>query len=109
MNAEPIPVLVQEHLSAARSATSGRSANTVLGGRDHRLRQTLVALAAGHELADHESPGEATLQVLEGVVRVETATDAIQLVAGDLMAIPDERHSLRALEDSAVLLTVANS
>jgi quercetin dioxygenase-like cupin family protein len=27
---------------------------------------------------------------------------------GDLMTIPDARHSLQATEDSAVLLTVAN-
>jgi hypothetical protein len=26
--------------------------------------------------------------------------------SGDLLAVPDDRHSLHALEDSAVLLTV---
>ena len=28
-------------------------------------------------------------------------------VTGDLLVVPDERHSLHALDDSAVLLTVA--
>ena len=55
----------------------------MFGGHDHRLRQTLIALTAGQELAEHESPGEATLYVLAGAVRLTTATDSSQLSAGD--------------------------
>ena len=62
--------LVEEHLERARTATAGRSASTLHGGRTHRLRQTLVALAAGRSLGEHESPGEATLQVLRGRVHL---------------------------------------
>ena len=65
--------LADEQLATARSATSGRSALTVHGGHDHMLRQTLIALAAGKELAEHNSPGQATLQVLRGRVRVHEA------------------------------------
>jgi quercetin dioxygenase-like cupin family protein len=36
----------------------------VFGGREHVLRQTLIALAAGHQLDEHDSPGEATVHVL---------------------------------------------
>ena len=56
---------------------------------------------------DDESPGEVTLQVLAGAVRLTTTTDSRQLSSGDWTAIPDERHGLHALEDCAVLLTVA--
>ena len=66
MEAISLPTLVQEHLTIARTASNGRSAHTVFGGHDHRLRQTLIALAAGQELAEHESPGEATIHVLAG-------------------------------------------
>ena len=66
--------VVDEQINAATSAHSGRAAHTVHGGHEHSLRQTVIALAAGHELAEHESPGEATLQVLRGHVR---------LIAGD--------------------------
>lgn len=104
-----LTTLVEEHLAIARSASSGRSAHTVFGGHDHRLRQTLIAIAAGHELADHESPGEASLQVLAGVVDLTTATDSIELTAGDWVAIPGERHGLHAHNDCAVLLTVAQT
>lgn len=107
MEAISLPTLVQEHLTIARTASNGRSAHTVVGGHDHRLRQTLIALAAGQELAEHESPGEATLHVLSGAVQLTTATDSVQLSVGDIALIPDERHGLQALEDCVVLLTVA--
>lgn len=66
MRSESLTDLVHEHLELARSASSGRSAHTVYGGHDHHLRQTLIALAADHRLDEHESPGEATLQVQDG-------------------------------------------
>lgn len=109
MEAISLPTLVQEHLTIARTASSGRSAHTVFGGHDHRLRQTLIALAAGQELAEHESPGEATIHVLAGAVQLTTTTDSALLAAGDVAVIPDERHGLQALEDCAVLLTVAQT
>lgn len=98
--------LADEQLAAARTASSGRSAHTVHGGRDHLLRQTVIAMAAGQELAEHESPGQATLQVLRGRVRVRTADDEWCGATGGFLIIPAERHSLHADEDSAVLLTV---
>ncbi|HEX2283373.1 MAG TPA: LuxR family transcriptional regulator, partial [Mycobacterium sp.] len=65
-----LTALARQHLEAARSASSGRSAHTVYGGHEHSLRQTLMALTAGSSMDEHESPGEATLQVLQGRVRV---------------------------------------
>jgi quercetin dioxygenase-like cupin family protein len=107
MQAEPLPDLVREHLEVARSASSGRSAHTIHGGHEHRLRQTLIALAAGQQLDEHESPGEATLQVLEGKVTLVAGAERHDGVTGDLIVIPDARHSLEASDDSVVLLTVA--
>lgn len=98
--------LAEQLLAAARTAGSGRGARTVYGGHEHTLRQTLVALAAGHGLDEHESPGEATLQVLAGHVRLTTADESWEARAGDHLPIPPTRHALAAIEDSAVLLTV---
>lgn len=101
-----LTALVREHLETATRVSSGRSAHTVYGGHEHVLRQTLIAIAAGRELAEHESPGEATVHVLHGRVRLTAGDLAWEGSAGDLLVVPQERHGLFALEDSAVLLTV---
>ena len=98
--------LADEQLQAARAAHAGRAAHTVHGGHDHLLRQTVIALTAGNELAEHNSPGQATLQVLQGRVRVTAGDDTWAGGPGDLLVIPRQRHGLHADEDSVVLLTV---
>lgn len=107
MQHESLSALVRDHLTKASTASSGRSAHTIHGGHEHVLRQTLIALRSGSSLDEHESPGEATLQVLHGRVTLLAGEQSWDGSTGDLITIPDVRHSLRANEDSAVLLTVA--
>jgi len=101
--------LAAETLSEAQKVHSGRAAHTIHGGHEHELRQTVLALLAGHDLAEHDSPGEATLQVLQGHVRLTVGSDGWDGRAGDYVAIPPERHALHAVEDSVVMLTVLKS
>ena len=103
MESTSLTALADEQLTLARGAANGRSAHTVHGGHDRRLRQTLLALAAGQGLDEHESPGEATLQVLRGRVRVTAGDDAWEGTAGDHLVLPPTRHDLVAIEDAAVL------
>jgi quercetin dioxygenase-like cupin family protein len=79
----------------------------VYGGHEHRLRQTLIGLVASSELAEHESPGEATLYVLSGHIRVRSGNDTWEGHTGDMIVVPPARHDLHAVTDAAVLLTVA--
>lgn len=102
-----LTTLASEKLDEARAAHSGRAAHTIHGGSGHDLRQTLVALSAGHGLAEHEGPGEATLQVLQGHVRLTAGEDAWEGMAGDYVTIPPVRHALDSIEDAVIVLTVS--
>ncbi len=90
----------------AATASSGRAAETVYGGHERSLRQTVIALAAGRSLSEHENPGEATVHVLSGRVRLTAGATSWEGRSGDLLVVPQDRHSLEALDDAAVLLTV---
>src|SRR5690606_35935340 len=90
--------LARHELAQAREAPSGRSSKTIYGGHEHQLRQTLIALRAGEGLAEHENPGEATLQVLEGRVLLQSGDVSWNGSVGDLLTIPDARHALDAVE-----------
>jgi quercetin dioxygenase-like cupin family protein len=107
MEKSSLTALAREKLEAARAASNGRAAATVYGGREHRLRQTLVAITAGQVMEEHESPGEATLQILQGRVRLLAGQTSWDGAPGDLLVIPPARHSLEAVEDSVLVLTVA--
>ena len=92
-------------LDEAKTHHSRRAANTILTGAS--MRATVIALAAGADMAEHEAPPAATLQVLSGDVELVAGAESWPVTGGQLMAIPRERHSLRADSDAVVLLTVA--
>jgi quercetin dioxygenase-like cupin family protein len=100
-----LDALARELMKAATAAPAGRASRTVYGGHEHVLRQTLMALTAEASMSQHENPGEATVQVLHG--RVRLVADGVEGRDGDLLIVPQARHTLHALEDAAVLLTVA--
>ena len=110
MDSMSLIAVADDQLARARQSSSGRAAHTVYGGHDHFLRQTVIAIVGGHELGEHESPGEATLQVLRGRVKVHAGADAWDGAEGDFLVIPPVRHSVEAVQDSVLLLSVrANS
>jgi quercetin dioxygenase-like cupin family protein len=102
-----LTTLADELIETARTSSSGRAAVTVYGGQEHDLRQTVIALAGGRALGEHDSPGEATLHVLRGDVRLHAGEESWDGSAGDYLHIPSARHDLEARSNAAVLLTVA--
>ena len=61
----------------------------------------------GTILGDHDNQDDATVYVLKGRVRLRVGDDTWKARAGSLLIMPNARHSLEALEDSAVLMSVA--
>jgi quercetin dioxygenase-like cupin family protein len=109
MNKVSLDAVAREQLERATASSSSRSAETVYGGHENSLRQKVIALSAGAELSEHENPGEATVLVLSGRVELVARDVSWSGRSGDLIVVPDHRHSLRATEDSAVLLTVVKT
>jgi len=97
--------LAQELLADAGQHHSRRSARTILSAAS--MRATVIALLSDAELAEHEPPPAATLHVVLGDVVLIAGEQRRALSAGDVMTIPQQRHSLVATTDSVVLLTVA--
>ncbi|MGE5291298.1 MAG: cupin domain-containing protein [Micromonosporaceae bacterium] len=100
-----IEATARQQLTAARQSSAARAATTVVGGHEHTLRQTVVAMLAGATLAEHDNPGEATLYVLSGRVTLAADGTTWDARAGDMLVIPPARHSVHAEEDSTLLLT----
>ena len=89
----------------AHEAQSGHRQMTLF----HRAptTQVLFAFEANGELADHAANGLVTILVLEGEIAVEAAGQTHQLGAAMMLVLaPGVRHSLRAAQPSAMLLTV---
>lgn len=107
MQKTSLTALMRHELEHARTAPAGRSSKTVYGGHEKVLRQTVIALRAGEGLDEHVSPGEATIYVLHGRVLLESGDASWSGWIGDLLIVPTANLTLKALEDSAVLFTVA--
>ncbi|MFB7907364.1 cupin [Kitasatospora sp. NPDC059146] len=99
--------LAVEHAARAAEGPHGRSAHLVL--HDGVLRQTVIALTAGTSLDEHTPPTAGSVQVLRGRVSLTIAGRRVELAAGELEPVPQERHGLVAHVDSVVLLTAVTA
>jgi quercetin dioxygenase-like cupin family protein len=71
------------------------------------ITQVLFAFEPGGELADHAANGLVTIHALEGRLTVQAAEHTHELDVGMIVVLnPNVRHSVRAGEASAMLLTV---
>lgn len=102
-----IETLAREQLEAAIQAPGGRAAHTVFGGHEKTLRQTIVGLRQGIRLGEHDNNDDATIYVLQGRIRLLAGQDSWESGPGEMLIVPLARHSIEALEDSALLMSVA--
>lgn len=100
-----LDTLSEAVLTEARDSKHGKASHLIVGG--DRQRVVLMGLLAGSALGEHNSPPAATLQVLRGRARLHGGGEDVEVTAGQLSPIPDERHDLAAVEDTVALLTVS--
>ncbi len=99
-------------LGAALTELHGQSAGWQSRGavtlvKEGGMSLVLTHLHAGATLQEHAARGPATVQVLDGHVRMEIGDESIDVPAGRLVAFKGSvRHKVEALEDSALLLTI---
>lgn len=68
-----------------------------------------LVLTAGKEIPVHKAPKEITVQCLEGQIEFTTMGRTLTMRPGKILFLPpEELHSLKAIEDSIMLVTKAN-
>lgn len=93
-------------IEEARASRHGRGTRVLWTGPFQRL--VIVGLTQGAQLSEHTSPPAASFQVISGTALLRAGDDAEWHVsAGEVAAIPRERHTVDAVTDCAFLLTVS--
>jgi quercetin dioxygenase-like cupin family protein len=93
-------------LKAESTWSTGQNAKTLIKYDD--LRVVLMALQARTQVPEHQTDGRLSVQVLSGHIEVRACGRTFNLREGGLLALDREiRHDVLALEESAVLLTIA--
>jgi quercetin dioxygenase-like cupin family protein len=83
------------------------AAHTAAILRSEQLEIVRLVLHAGKILREHRAPGEISLQCIEGKVELSVPSGTHELGPGDLIHLRSQvPHSLRALLDSSLLLTL---
>jgi quercetin dioxygenase-like cupin family protein len=68
----------------------------------------LIALKGGARIPEHKTNGRISVQVLSGHVRLNASGRAFNLFPGSVLSLEEcAPHDLEALEESALLLTIA--
>jgi quercetin dioxygenase-like cupin family protein len=86
---------------------SGRVGRTL--AKSGPLRLTLVVLGRGVEVGTHHAEQPMTLQPLEGRLRYVVDEEEMEMGPGELLFFgPGHARDIRALEDTALLLTLTH-
>ena len=86
--------------------SAGRAAKTLVKAAG--LRLTLVLIKKGFGLNPEATAGGASIEVVEGRLRIHAGGQPRDVGAGELIALADNlREPITALEETAFLLTVA--
>ena len=99
---------VSELRGHEKYAKTGRLGRTLVKEGD--LRLTMTVLAEGAEVETHHAAEPMTLQVLDGRLHYQVGDEKFELEAGQFLFFgPGQAQDIRALEDTALLLTITGA
>ena len=85
---------------------SGQNAKTLV--KQDGLRIVLIALKATSRIPEHHTEAQISIQTVVGHIQVRAQGRSFELRTGGLLALDQGLpHEVEAVEDSAVLLTIA--
>ena len=88
-------------------AQTGKDRTVILLKTDN-LRVIFRSFSEGASLPTHKAPGPITVQVLEGQIEFTAGTRTTPVRKGEVLALESGvPHSVKALSNSAILITVA--
>ena len=100
-----LPAEIQR-LHAETTWNTGQNARTLAKYADFRV--VLIAFAADARIREHRTEGRISIHVLSGHVQLRASGRTFNLRAGGLLALDHGvPHDVHALEESAILLTIA--
>jgi quercetin dioxygenase-like cupin family protein len=95
-----------EQLEREPGWQSGQNARTLV--KYDGLRIVLVALKARARIPEHRTEGHISIQAVAGHIRVHAQGRSFELRSGGLLALDHGLpHDVEAIEESALLLTIA--
>ena len=110
VNAPMVTLDLQQSLAMIKKEDSWNSGprNAMTLFKSDQLRIVLIALHGGGELPTHTADGMISVQVLEGQVLFSTHFEKVNLSVGQMVTLHKKiPHSVLAIEESALLLTLA--
>jgi quercetin dioxygenase-like cupin family protein len=110
VDAPMVTIDLLQHLKNIREESSYNSGprNAITLFKSDQLRIVLIALHAGGELPTHTADGTISVQVIEGQIIFSTQFEKSTLTPGQLVTLHKKiPHSVLALEESAILLTLS--
>lgn len=97
---------IQELKQDESYTRGGRAGRTLV--KSGPMRLTLTVLAAGVEVGTHHAESPMTIHVLQGALRYRVGDDEFGLGRGQVLFFgPGHAQDIKALEDTALLLTIA--
>jgi quercetin dioxygenase-like cupin family protein len=89
------------------ASTSGQSRSAATHLENDVVKIIRLTVPQGREIPPHTAPGPLVVQCLGGRVELKAIDKTFELAAGQMLFLPPgESHSLKALEDSSLLLTI---